>query len=195
MRLRPGLLMIPLCLFAFSGCSGLLPVAKTTAQSQWDTFGQLKSSYDQIIPFATTSEELNKLGFDPYKTPNIEILNYLSIIEKFMPNSSITKNDLDVGLKGCVEAKNACLAYELKLQKVKSKRHGNVVLDLLRFKRLSQQTGWRFSALIVLVDDLVVYKIWDGKPLIDEEIYKKNPLGPLQEPAEIATDAALVGTF
>jgi hypothetical protein len=195
MTLLRSLFLITFCLFSFSGCSGLLPVAKTTDRSQWDTFGQVKNSYDQIIPFATTSEDLKKLGFDPYNTPNIEILNYLAIIEKFMPNSSITKEDLDVGLKGCIEAKNACLAYELKLQKIKSKRQGNVMLDLLRFKRMSLQTGWRFSSLIVLIDDLVVYKIWDGKPRIDEEIYKKNPLGPLQDPANIARDTALVGTL
>ena len=195
MTLICNLLIIILCLFSFSGCSGLLPVAKTTDKSPWDTFGQVKESYDLIIPFETTSKELKQLGFDPYSTPNIEILNYLAIIARFMPNSSITKEDLGAGLRGCIEAKNACLAYELKLQKIKSKRQGNVVLDILRFKRLAHQTGWRFSSLVVMVDDLVVYKIWDGKPLIDGEIYKKNPLGPFQDPASVAKDAALVGTF
>ena len=51
------------------------------------------------------------------------------------------------------------------------------------------------AALIVVVDDLVVYKVWDGTPLIDAEITKKNPLGPLQEPATLVEDAALVGTM
>ncbi|MGV1100203.1 hypothetical protein ACUUL3_12460 [Thiovibrio sp. JS02] len=189
-------ILLPLLfLLVIPGCSGMLPVAKSTDNSQWDTFDQVKSSFDRITPFETTLDELQALGFDPYRTPNMQILNYLAIIEKFMPNTNITKQDLDNGLRGCIDAKTACIAYELKLQKIKSKRQGNVLLDMLRFKREAHQTGWRFSALIVMVDDVVVYKLWDGTPLIDGEVYKKNPLGPLQEPAEIATDAALVGTL
>ena len=187
------LLALGLCLT--SGCSGLLPVAKTTDESRWESFDQIKASFDQIIPIATTNTDLEKLGFDPYHTPNIQILNYLAIIQKFMPNTNITLADLPPGLQGCVEAKDSCVAYELKIQNLKSQRQGNVFLDLLRFKRQAHQTGWHFSAFIALVDDLVVYKLWDGKPRIEGEVYKKNPLGPLQEPADIATDAAVIGTF
>jgi len=193
MRLYTTVLLILLCLT--SGCSGMLPVAKSTDESRWESFDQVKASFDLIIPLKTTKPELQKLGFDPYQTPNIQILNYLAIIEKFMPNTNITMADLPPGLRDCVESKNSCVAYELKTQNLKSQRHGNLFLDLLRFKRQAHQTGWRFSAFIVLVDDLVVYKLWDGQPRIEGEVYKKNPLGPFQEPASLATDAAVVGTF
>ncbi|MBU4034208.1 MAG: hypothetical protein KKG34_05355 [Proteobacteria bacterium] len=187
------LLALSLCLA--SGCSGMLPVAKTTDEARWDTFDQVKASFDLITPFSTTQKDLLQLGFDPYQTSNIKILNYLAIIDKFMPNTNITMADLPPGLKGCVEATDSCVAYEMKIQKLKSQRQGNLFLDLLRFKRQAHQTGWRFTAFIVLVDDLVVYKLWDGQPRIEGEVYKKNPLGPLQEPADLATDAAVVGTF
>lgn len=194
MRLHTTILLaLVLCLA--SGCSGLLPVAKTTDESRWDNFDQVKASFDLIIPFETTKTDLQQLGFDPYQTSNIQILNYLAIIGKFMPNTNITMTDLPPGLRDCVEAKDSCVAYELKIQNLKSQRQGNLFLDLLRFKRQAHQTGWRFSAFIVLVDDLVVYKLWDGQPRIEGEVYKKNPLGPLQEPADIATDAAVIGTF
>ncbi len=187
---------LPLLLFlALTGCANLLPMAKSTDNSPWDSFAEVKAAYDRVQPFATTQSELQALGFDPFKTPNMQILNYLAIIEKFMPNTNITKEDLDTGLRGCIDAKNGCVAYELKLQKIKSRREGNLFLDMLRFRREAHQTGWRFTALIVLIDDVVVYKLWDGTPLIDSELYKRNPLGPLQEPAELAGDAALVGTF
>lgn len=187
------LLALGLCLT--TGCSGMLPVAKTTDEARWDTFDQVKASFDLITPFSTTRKDLLQLGFDPYQTSNIKILNYLAIIDKFMPNTNITMADLPPGLKGCVEATDSCVAYEMKIQKLKSQRQGNLFLDLLRFKRQAHQTGWRFTAFIVLVDDLVVYKLWDGQPRIEGEVYKKNPLGPLQEPADLATDAAVVGTF
>ncbi len=194
MRLHTSILLaLVLCLT--SGCGTMLPVAKTTDESRWDSFDQVKASFDLIVPFSTTKNDLQKLGFDPYQTANIQILNYLAIIAKFMPNTNITKADLPQGLQGCVEATDSCIAYELKTQNLKSQRQGNLFLDLLRFKRQAHQTGWRFSAFIVLVDDLVVYKLWDGQPRIEGEVYKKNPLGPLQEPADLATDAAVVGTF
>lgn len=194
MRLHTTILLaLVLCLAP--GCSGMLPVAKTTDETRWESFEQVKGSFDLITPFATTKADLQKLGFDPYQTSNIQILNYLAIIAKFMPNTNITKADLPPGLQGCVEATDSCIAYELKTQNLKSQRHGSLFLDLFRFKRQSHQSGWRFSAFIVLVDDLVVYKLWDGQPRIEGEVFKKNPLGPLQEPADLATDAAVVGTF
>lgn len=187
------LLVLVLCLA--SGCSGLLPEAKSTDENRWENFDQIKASFDLITPLETTKTDLQKLGFDPYQTSNIQILNYLAIIQKFMPNTNITMADLPPGLRGCVEAKNSCVAYELKTQNLQSKRHGNLFLDLLRFKREATQTGWRFSAFIVLVNDLVVYKLWDGQPRIEGEVYKKNPLGPLQEPADLAEDTVILGTF
>lgn len=194
MRLHTTILLaLGLCLT--SGCSGMLPVAKTTDESRWESFEQVKASFDLIIPLETTKTDLQRLGFDPYQTSNIQILNYLAIIQKFMPNTNITIADLPPGLQGCVEAKDTCVAYEMKIQNIKSQRHGSLFLDLFRFKRQAHQSGWRFSAFIVLVDDLVVYKLWDGQPRIEGEVFKKNPLGPLQEPADLATDAAVVGTF
>jgi len=190
-----AIFLLAFFLFFSWGCSGLLPVAKSKDESRWDNFDQIKVSFDRIVPMKTTKAELRELGFDPYETSNIQIHNYLAIIEKFMPNTNITIADLPPGLKGCVEAKDSCVAYEMNIQKVESRREGNLFLDLLRFKRQTHQTGWRFSAFIVLVNDLVVYKLWQGQPRIEGEVYKKNPLGPLQEPADLAKDAAVVGTF
>jgi hypothetical protein len=33
-----------------------------------------------------------------------------------------------------------------------------------------------------MVNDVVVYKLWGGNPLVDENRETKNPLGPLQSP-------------
>ncbi|MFA7382953.1 MAG: hypothetical protein WC001_05840 [Desulfurivibrionaceae bacterium] len=194
MPMRTTILLASILSFT-SGCSGLLPVAKSTEESRWDSFDQVKASFDLITPTKTTSKDLQQLGFDPYQTANIQIHNYLAIIDKFMPNTNITMADLPPGLRGCIEAKNSCVAYEMKIKNLKSQRHGNLFLDLFRFKRESTQTGWRFSAFIVLVDDLVVYTLWEGQPRIEGERYKKNPLGPLQDPAELGKDAAVFSTF
>ena len=194
MSLRSTILLA-LLLFLASGCSGLLPVAKSTDESRWESFDQVKTTFDLITPGKTTCKDLQQFGFNPYQTANVQIHNYLAIIAKFMPNTNITMADLPPGLRGCIEAKDSCVAYEMKIENLKSQRHGNLFLDLFRFKRETAQTGWRFSAFLVLVDDLVVYKLWEGQPHIAGEIYKKNPLGPLQDPAELSKDASLLGVL
>lgn len=177
-----------------SGCT-MLPVAKSRHESPWENFEQAKEVFDRITPYQTTREELRAMRIDPMQTPNIQILSYVDIIKMFMPNSSITIANLEPGLRECVEAASKCQALQVNLQRITSERHGNVLLDLFRFKRQSHQTGWQFSAVVVMVKDTVVYKIWGGTPQINEHIYRKNPLGPLQEPADVARDAALVGTM
>jgi len=194
MRLHT-IILLGLVLCLTSGCESMLPMAKSKDESRWESFEQVKASFDQITPLVSTKTDLQKLGFDPYQTANIQILNYLAIIQKFMPNTNITMSDLPPGLQACIEAKDSCVAYELKAQNIQSQRQGSVFLDLLRFKRQAHQTGWRFYAFIVLVDDLVVYKLWDGQPRIEGEVFKKNPLGPLQEPVDIVTDPAVISTF
>jgi hypothetical protein len=178
-----------------SGCAAMLPVSKTNVESTWESFDQAKTAFDKILPQQTTRADLAALNFDPFKTPNIEILTYLDIVQHFMPNASIRIEDMDKGVQECIRAGERCQAYEIKLKKIRSERYGSVFLDLFRFKRQTHQTGWHFTALVVMVDEVVVYKLWSGKPQIDEDLYRKNPLGPLQEPADLATDAAVVGTF
>lgn len=185
------LLLLPF----FCGCSTMLPVAKSSAESHWQSFEEAKAAFDKITPYQTTRSNLSELHFDPFNTPNVEILSYLEIIERFMPNSSITQKDLDQGLQECIAAKDKCQAYVMKLHKTQAERHGSVFLDLFKFKRKTHLTGWEFSALLVLKGDLVVHKLWGGKPKIDAETYQKNPLGPLQEPADAARDAAVVSAF
>jgi hypothetical protein len=64
--------------------------------------------------------------------------------------------------------------------KMDQTRVGNFFLDFLNFKRHTLTTGWKFSALIVVVDDKVVYKQWTGQPKIESTELRSNPLGPLQ---------------
>jgi hypothetical protein len=194
MRLKT-IIPLSLILFLAAGCSGLLPVARTKAISRWENFDQVKASYDLITPLETKRTDLMELGFNPYQASNILIHNYLTIIDKFMPTDNITLADIPPRVRECVEAKDSCIAYELKLETQESYRYGNVFLDLLNFKRQTHQIGWRFTAFIVLVNDLVVYKLWDGQPSFEGDTYTKNPLGPLQEPSNLITGAAMADSM
>jgi hypothetical protein len=168
--------------FFLCGCSSsaYLPSAKGTVRSPWNSFNEVKAAFDQIQPYQTDVVQLEQLGFTPETTPNIRILNHLDIMQRFLPNQSISLKDLDEGLQDCLAAKDSCQAYEILIRHIDEERYGNVLLDLFNFRRKTAVSGWEFQALIVLKDDLTVYKIYGGKPTIDESKDSKNPLGPLQ---------------
>jgi hypothetical protein len=41
-------------------------------------------------------------------------------------------------------------------------------------------TGWHFRGMVLIRDQLVVYKLINGQPLIHELETSSNPLGPFQ---------------
>ncbi len=164
------------------GCSSsaLLPSANETVRSPWANFEEAKGAFDQITPYETTYDEIKQLGFDPFTTPNIQILNYLDVMSRFMPNQVIDKNDLDAGIQECIEMKSTCRAYEIEVEHTDRDRFGNALLDIFNFRRKTKTSGWGFKAIIVMNNGLAIYKLWGGKPIIDHTSDKKNPLGPLQ---------------
>jgi hypothetical protein len=171
------------------GCTSLLPSTRQTIHSPWNSFEEARAAYEKISPMTTTHEEIHELGFDPFTTPNIRILTYLDIMNRFLPNPSIRLEDLDKGIVACIEAKASCKGYEINPQFLKSERYGNVLVDLLNFRRKTKDSGWRFEALIVLVNGTVVYKLWGGTPVIDQTRDEKRPLGPLQSADDIVGGA------
>ncbi|ALG67456.1 hypothetical protein [Beggiatoa leptomitoformis] len=174
-------LLIISIIFWLAGCSGLLPEVNTTIQTPWQSFDEVKISFDNVEPMVTTVDKLKKLGIEPFVTPNVKLLNYLDLVQRFIPNSSITLADLPDAIRSCLAMKEKCQGYEMIPIERNSKRYGNVILDVLNFRRQTKITGWRFQALLVLQEDLVVYKLWSGEPHILEYEDRKNPLGPLQD--------------
>jgi hypothetical protein len=170
-------------LFALSflgGCAGMLPSVKQTTKSPWQHFADAKKSFDTVIPNQTRRTDLKKLGFDPFSVPNVKLVTYLELMRIFLPNQSITMEDIDPGVRSCLETRDACQGYQVSPEKLDSQRYGSVFLDLLNFRRKTMTTGWKFQALFVLKDGLVVHKVWGGQPRISQTEEKRNPLGPLQ---------------
>jgi len=163
-----------------SGCSGLLPRSTEVTASPWQTYREAQQTFDKIIPGKTTAAELRELALDPESMPNIAILNYSDVLRRFMLNQSVTLSDLDQGVQECVMAKTVCRGYEINQRQVKKQRNGSFWLDLFGFKRETHVEGWRFNALILLKDEVVVYKLTGGQPVIQESEHQQNPLGPVQ---------------
>jgi len=72
------------------------------------------------------------------------------------------------------------MGYFMEPSRIERNRVGNFTLDFLNFKRDTLTTGWKFGALIVVINNQVVFKQWSGRPRIEETELRRNPLGPLQ---------------
>ena len=54
-----------------------------------EAFEDAQAAFDRVIPHQTSVEDLRQMGFDPARTPNVRILTYLDLINRFLPNSLI----------------------------------------------------------------------------------------------------------
>ncbi|MCA3239191.1 MAG: hypothetical protein ACK5RC_09585 [Curvibacter sp.] len=102
----------------------------------------------------------------------------------------LRREDLAPGIRSCLEAGDACRGLEIVGSNIEKQRLGSFWSDFFAFRRETRTTGWRFTAVVLLVDDVVVYRAWSGQPAVKEVEVARNPLGPLQNfgPA-IARDA------
>lgn len=166
--------------FLLSGCATLLPKSQDKAVQPWKSFDEAKASYDRIEPFVTDLDGLRALGFDPFQTPNIRLLNQAQVVEIVLPATLPPGVEVPPGISECMKAHDGCRGFFTEGGRQKRDRVGNFLLDFMNFKRHMVTTGWRFSALIVTVGDTVVYKQWSGSPNIKEETVNTNPLGPFQ---------------
>lgn len=176
-----------------TGCKSLFTSSGQRARAPWQSFDEAQTAFDKVIPHKTTVTELKSMGFDPHTTPNIKILTYLDLIQRFIPNASISINDLQPDVRACIESKDCCHAYEMELDMTDNKRYGNLALDVFGFKRKTKTTGWRFKALVIVKDDVVAYKLRSGEPNVDRLEKKVKPLGPLQELDNIVLK--VIGSF
>jgi hypothetical protein len=164
---------------ALCGCAQLLPKAHSEVSSPWSSFAHARDTVERIVPGRTTSDDLRTLGLDPYASPNVQLLSFSDVLLRFPNAGSLTH--LDEGLRRCLEAGRACTGLAIAARDTKRDRVGNFWQDALSFKRVVDVTGWSFNALVLLVDDRVVYTLYGGQPNLREQEVTRQPLGPLQE--------------
>ena len=173
-------------MFLTTGCQHLFVSHQTSTDSRWQEWAQITRDFNNISPGHTTVNDLKRLGFDPEVCPNIKIMPYVDIVPIFMPNPNIHFQDLPIGVRVYVEAKQGNLAYLVELQNIKEKRHGNLVLDVFGFKRQTHTSGWCFKGIILIKDNTVVYTLASGEPDISKEENNLRPLGPFQDLSDTA---------
>lgn len=174
---RASLLALALVL---GGCTSMLPRVRSLS-SPFQTFEEARLAIDSLVPMRSHANDLRQLGIDPFGQPNTLILTHADIVRRFVPSALLQRADLDPGVLACLEARDACRGWEINAARISRKRTGNFFTDFTNFSRRTETTGWRFNALVLLVNDVVVYRAWGGQPKLNETEINTNPLGPLQE--------------
>lgn len=163
-----------------AGCTALLPRAEFATQETWQDYGSAKEAIEKIVPLESRRGDLSAAGIDPATNAAITILSFSDVAQRFAMGSSIHQEELDVGIRRCLTAGKTCTGYAINLKRTSRKRIGNFWLDSFNFRREVDVTGWSFNALILFVDDVVVYTLHGGQPRLHEKEVTRNPLGPLQ---------------
>ncbi len=161
-------------------CSSMLPVIHTDASS-FQSFEQARDAVVALVPMKTTRAMSDNAGVDFAGQPNTKMLTHSDIVRMLVPAGILKRDDLDSGILACLEARDACTGLEITASKIAKTRTGNFFADFINYKQRTETKGWRFNALILYVDDLVVYRSWGGQPKVDELDVATRPLGPFQE--------------
>ena len=169
-----------------AGCAALLPHSASDQPSGFDSFQAAALALDQAVPYRTTAAGLKALGYDLDASANVTLIPYPQLIARLAPNSSVPLDALDEGIRDCILARQACRAYEFHVARESRQREGNFFLDFLNFRRSTVITGWRFEGLLVVRDDVLLFRSHAGEPRTDRTEVEVHPLGPFQPAGESA---------
>lgn len=171
---------------ALSGCGGiLLPSQSEIGDSIFDSYSSVRQAFDKIALKHSSVTDLSTLGFDAVHTPNVAVLSYLEIVERFMPNSSMAFDKLDPAVQDCIMARSSCQGYVFKVEHREFQRSGSLFLDLFGFEHTTTETGWTAQVLVLVQDGRVTHKLLSGEPnvrIVREDV---QPLGPMQNLAGV----------
>ena len=172
-----------------AGCSGILPRESDANTAQFQTYNDLMAAYDKIVPGSTTLAQLSEIGLDPKKLPNIQVLSYIEVTNKFMPQySPITIDRLPKGARECIEANSRCSAFVFRFDRRQTRHNGNVAADIFQFHQEKVKYGWSAEIIVLMRDEDVVYKVISGMPYAEERMDNSRPLGPLQQVDGVGDD-------
>ncbi len=175
---------------ALAACaSDVLPRTERVAASPFESYHVARTFYDVVEPGRTTVEDLRRLGVDPASTPNLRVASYVELMRLFLPSDQVGLSDLDPNVQACLNARTACEGWILSPSAESTRREGSVALDALGIQRTTTSEGWSAEILLLLVDEVVVYKLWSGTPRSEERRQDTNPLGPAQDLSGTAKDA------
>lgn len=166
---------------ALGGCGGvLLPSQSEIGTSKFESYDAVHGAFEKIALQQTSIGDMSGLGFDAQNAPNVGVMSYLDIVERFMPNSSMAFDRLDPAVQECIMARTNCQGYVFKIEHHDFQRSGSLLLDLFGFVHTTTETGWTAQVLVLVQNGHVTHKLLSGEPNVQIVRDDVQPLGPLQ---------------
>jgi hypothetical protein len=180
MRRALPVLLLALLLPPVSACSSLLP-RSSRSDSPFRSFEEAKEAFDAVEVGRTRTDELRALRIDPERQ-GVTLLSGAQLLPLYLPHEGATVDLHGEGLRTCAQSGERCEGWVVDVERDRRRRTGNWFLDVLRFKRVKDQRGFDFTGVMLVLDDVVVHKIWSGsrKRMQTTEV---QPLGLLQSGA------------
>jgi len=174
---------IALCCVVLTGCASLLPSTRADDTSRFNSYEEAQAAIEKVVPYRTRAADLASLGLDVEASANVQQLPYPQWVGMLVqPNVPLAQ--ADIGIRDCLAAEQACRAYVFRIGNQTRERAGNFVMDFLNFRRITHTRGWRFEGVMLLRDDVVLFRNHGGQPKIELVEDRANPLGPLQSIGE-----------
>ena len=163
-----------------AGCASLLPTSRSEIVSTWGSYEEAVQALGTLRAYQATRADVHAIGLDPRSNPAITVLHFADMLQRFSTAPLLERERLDAGMRDCLLAGRQCTGYAVSVRKIERDRIGNFWLDSLNFRRETATRGWSVEALLVFVDDRLVYGLVGGQPTINQYDVVRNPLGPLQ---------------
>lgn len=169
-----------------AGCGSLLPRGTSDTPAGFATFEEAEAAARRVQGLQTRTEELKALGFDLAGGSNVTLIPYPDIVARLAPHPGVAVDQLDPGIRECIQAQSACRGYLFHFERQDRKRQGSFWLDFLNLRRHTFIKGWWFDALFVVSDGIVLFRNYGGQASTDRVEKQVNPLGPFQPAGESA---------
>jgi len=174
-----------LCLgcVALAGCAGLLPRTRSDDVSHFDSYDDARAALERVTPYQTRVADLKALHFDLDASANVQQLPYPQWVGTLV-QANQPLDRADIGIRDCLAAEQTCRAYVFRFGNLARERDGNFIADFLNFRRITHTRGWRFEGVLLVRDDVVLFRNHGGQPRIELVEDRANPLGPFQSLGE-----------
>lgn len=149
------LVFIAVLAVQMAGCANLLPPMNGELRTPLADFDRANRGFDQLVPYASTLQALRKLGFGSAHLANLQVLNQAQVAQATLPSPLQDGATVPQGIVDCMRA-----GYAMDASSMEHRRAGKLVLSLRNFRRDTVTTGWKFAALIGVINETVVYKQW-----------------------------------
>ena len=182
--MKPLFAALTLLLAAFlGGCAttALMPSSgdETVGDVGWKNYLEAEQFFNRIKQGETTVIDLSKNGLDLKTSKNVVVLDRTTLLALFMANIPGSFEYLDDAERLCLRASENCTPYVFRKDETREEGKGSLLLRLLNFKKESTVRGWNVEILLLVLNDVVVYKQIKGTPNGTERSkIERRPLGP-----------------